>query len=195
MYMDQNTNTGTGTLMAPQVLHKVIHGRPDPEPWQKDLLTFKPAVLHGYRRHRVRWATYPGVIPASESALDSESGSEASTRPSSVLGVVVSGLTDGDIYRLDQYEGDEYEMQPVKVRLIRNPSEKSESGAQKEDSPDSHLRDVLNAAGADVIDEKEEDVDAKTYIYTAGDGQLEDAEWDFESFKKEKMAWWIERNS
>lgn len=177
--------------MAPQVLYKVIHGRPDPEPWQKALLKFKPAVLHGYQRRRVRWAEYPGVIPVSESSSASDSTLETSSaRSSSVLGIVVSGLTDGDIYRLDQYEGDEYELLPVKAQLVRVASEKAGY-----DSPNGHIREVLNAVGADAIEETGEEIDTKAYIYTAGEDKLEDAEWDFASFKKDKMAWWIERNA
>jgi hypothetical protein len=28
-------------------------------------------------------------------------------------------------------------------------------------------------------------------VYTAGKDMLEDAEWDFESFKRDKLAWWV----
>lgn len=180
--------------MVPQILHKVIHGHPDPEPWQKVLLTFQPAILHGYRRHRVRGADYPGIIPISRTASGPESTSQTQTRSSSVLGMLVSGLTDGDIYRLDQFEGDEYELRPVKTRLLRESTKADGPGAQGNDSDD-HLRDVLNAAGSEVADEVGEDVDTVAYVYTAGEEQLEDAEWDFGSFKRDKMAWWIEKGS
>lgn len=169
--------------MVPQILHKVIHGRPNPEPWQKALLKFQPAVLHGYRRHRVRWADYPGIIPVS--------GTVSGPGPSSVLGILVSGLTDGDLYRLDRFEGIEYELRPVKTRLLQDSSKTDGPGA----STDGHLRDVLNAAGSEAANEGEEDIDAMAYVYTAGEEQLEDAEWDFESFKRDKMAWWIEQES
>lgn len=180
--------------MAPQILHRVIHGRPDPEPWQKDLLTFQPAILHGYRRHRVRGADYPGITPATEPQSQSQSQGEeqestGSTRKASVLGTLVSGLTDGDIHRLDIFEGSEYTRKLVKVRTLRESLSQEQSDDQT--NPDGHLRDVLDAAGAEFADEGEEDVQAVTYVYVAGEGRLEDAEWDFESFKRDKMAWWV----
>lgn len=172
--------------MAPQILHRVCHGRPDPEPWQKNMLTIRPAILHGYRRHRVRGADYPGIIPVGDDA-SSSSGSNNS----SVLGTVVSGLTDGDIYRLDIFEGDEYVKRPVKVRVLRSASSvggrKEESTAKKGDE---HLRDMLDKAEADLVGEGEE-VDATVYVWAAGEDRLESGEWDFESFKRDKMSWWV----
>ncbi|KAK5240086.1 hypothetical protein LTS06_012575, partial [Exophiala xenobiotica] len=79
--------------MAPGVLHRVIHGTHDPEPWQKSLLTVRPALLQSYRRHRVRHADYPAILPHPNSC---------------VRGSVVTGLTEGDLYRLDIFEGDQY---------------------------------------------------------------------------------------
>jgi hypothetical protein len=163
--------------MAPQVLHRVIHGHPDPEPWQKALLSFKPAVLHGYRRHRVHGADYPGIVPASEDAFADK-----------VLGTLVSGLTDGDLHRLDLYEGSEYERRAVAVRPLRDSLElDSSSGPQRTDG---RLRDVLAAAEAEIADEEDE-VAAVTYVWIAGMDRLEAAEWDFETFKRDRMAWWV----
>lgn len=179
--------------MAPQILHRVIHGRPDPEPWQKNLLTFQPAILHGYRRHRVRGADYPGIIPATEPQSQSQSQKQEEPtglmRKASVLGTLVSGLTDGDIHRLDIFEGSEYTRESVKVRTLRESL--SQEQGDDESNPDGHLRDVLDAAGAEFADEGEEDVGAVTYVYAATEGRLEDAEWDFETFKRDKMAWWV----
>ncbi|KAL4894498.1 hypothetical protein BDV59DRAFT_175582 [Aspergillus ambiguus] len=168
-----------GTLMAPQILHRVIHGSPNPQPWQRDLLTFKPAVLHGYRRHRVCGADYPGIVRE-------DTGS--------VLGTVVSGLTDGDVHRLDIFEGSEYGKQKVTVRVLRESlghhDGTDDAHVPADPDTDKHLRDVLDAAGAEFADEGE-GVEAVTYVYTAGREMLEDAEWDFEDFKKNKMAWWV----
>ncbi|KAF9887307.1 hypothetical protein FE257_010302 [Aspergillus nanangensis] len=166
--------------MAPQILHRVIHGSPTPEPWQRALLTFKPAILHGYRRHRVRGADYPGIVP-------NESGG-------SVLGTVVSGLTDGDVHRLDIFEGSEYVKEKVKVRILRESlgghDDGETTGADADGDTDKHLRDVLDAAGAEFADEAET-LEAKTYVWIAGKKMLEDTEWDFEDFKRNKMAWWV----
>ncbi|KAK1144369.1 hypothetical protein N8T08_005522 [Aspergillus melleus] len=208
--------------MAPQILHRVIHGNPSPEPWQKALLTFKPAVLHGYRRHRVRGADYPGIIkvPGSSegSSLDETSNSTTGTASASgsgsgsglgpqtegaqtipegsVLGTVVSGLTDGDIHRLNIFEGPDYVKEPVTVRILQETLSMDGSShdglAHAHDDSDGgkHLRDVLDAAGAEFADEGEE-VRADTYVWVGGEGKLEEAEWDFEAFKRDKMAWWV----
>ena len=202
-----------GTLMAPQILHKVIYGRPDPEPWQKNLLTFQPAILHGYRRYRVRGAAYPGIIPVttpptttsentnslSQSEPQEDQTQQQRQQPEedgskpSVLGTLVSGLTDGDIYRLDIFEGTEYIRKPVQVRTLKESLDvDQDQQLHKEDAnTDEHLRDVLDAAGAEFADEGDEDVNAAAYVYIAGEERLEDKEWDFESFKRDTMAWWV----
>jgi Gamma-glutamyl cyclotransferase, AIG2-like len=66
-------------------------------------LSIQPAILHNYCRHRVRECDYPGIVP--------ETGH-------TVRGTFVSGLTDGDIFRLDAFEGDEYKRIKVKVELV-----------------------------------------------------------------------------
>ncbi|KAL4753190.1 hypothetical protein BDW72DRAFT_41047 [Aspergillus terricola var. indicus] len=202
--------------MAPQILHRVIHGSPTPQQWQKDLLQFRPAVLHGYRRHRVRGADYPGIIRELESTQNtttdgSGSATEKAALPSgpgtrsraNVLGTVVSGLTDGDVHRLDIFEGAEYRREKVSVRILREALSKdlnNQDGLRNGNGDranidadvdrDRHIKDVLEAAGAEFADEGEE-VETETYVWIAGRGMLEDAEWDFEAFKKDKMAWWV----
>lgn len=81
-----------GTLMAPRVLHGVIASAHSIET--------HAAVLAGFRRSRVRSAHYPAVV-----AHDGHS----------VQGAVVYNLTDADLRRLDQFEGDEYERRVVDV--------------------------------------------------------------------------------
>ncbi|KAL4903405.1 hypothetical protein BDW74DRAFT_39888 [Aspergillus multicolor] len=198
-----------GTLMAPQILYRVIHGSVTPQQWQKDLLRFRPAVLHDYRRHRVRGADYPGIIHEEAHTQASDSVAETTDVPgiklaahASVLGTVVSGLTDGDIHRLDIFEGEMYERKKVSVRILREAlgeDEESANGAghgngaeglSADTDRDRHLKDVLEAAGAEFAGEGEE-VEAVTYIWIAGREMLEDAEWDFEAFKRDKMAWWV----
>ncbi|GAQ43813.1 hypothetical protein AtubIFM56815_008212 [Aspergillus tubingensis] len=174
-----------GTLMAPPILHRVIHGNSTPEPWQKALLTIKPAILHGYRRHRVRYADYPGIIPTTSS---SSSGDTTAAGEASVLGTVVWGLTDGDVYRLDRFEGSEYEKRAVRVRVLNHQQQGEGEGGNGE------IQEVLDAAeteGSSQTKEGEE-VEAVTYVWTAGKERLEDAEWDFEAFKRDKMAWWVQ---
>lgn len=178
--------------MVPQILHKVIHGQENPEPWQKAMLRFQPAIVHGYRRHRVQNADFPAIVADPEPAIETEKPSDSKTNPgTSVIGTLVSGLTDGDVYRLDRFEGSEYEKKSVVVRMLREAC--GDNGHSGETSTvESQLREMLNATGAKVTDEGEgEEVLAVTYVWTAGKDLLEDTEWDFESFKRDKMAWWI----
>src|ERR1700761_2332787 len=88
--------------MAPEVLSRVCHGSHNNVPASN--LTVRPAVLHSFRRHKVLDADYPAILPA---AADS-----------TVRGTIVTGLTDGDIWRLDIFEGDEYERRRTKARVL-----------------------------------------------------------------------------
>ncbi|KAI2793936.1 hypothetical protein POX_a00524 [Penicillium oxalicum] len=157
--------------MAPQMLHRVIHGTTTPQPWQKNLIRFQPARLYGYRRHRVQGAEYPGIF------------AESSPSETAVLGVLVSGLTEGDMYRLDRYEGSEYVKESVKVRTLHS---KAHGKVTSEDE----LFKELNAAESGAAREGDE-VLATTYVWVAGKECLEEAEWDFERFKRDRLAWWV----
>ena len=103
--MDGPDASHVGTLMAPGVLHRVIHGTPHPEKWQKDLISFRPAMLHDYRRHKVKHADYPALIPH---------------KGSCVRGSLVTGLNRQDIRRLDIFEGHMYRRDPVKVQILKD---------------------------------------------------------------------------
>ncbi|KIW68718.1 hypothetical protein PV04_04642 [Phialophora macrospora] len=94
-----------GTLMAPGVLHRVIHGTHSPDKWQQDLITVRPAMLQHYRRHRVRHADYPAIIPH---------------KGSRVRGSLVTGLNEQDIRRLDIFEGSSYKRDVVKVLVLKD---------------------------------------------------------------------------
>lgn len=140
--------------MAPQVLHRVCHGSSNPSNplYATHKLQTVPAILHGYRRHRVKHADYPAIQPKPDAT---------------VRGTYVTGLTDADIWRLDIFEGSEYERKHVKVN-------------------------VLTKAG-DVESEQVEgeQVVAETYVWCGGVRGLEDAEWDFKEFQREKMRFWV----
>ncbi|KAH8766905.1 AIG2-like family-domain-containing protein [Hyaloscypha sp. PMI_1271] len=106
--MGDHTAFFYGTLMAPEVLHRVCYGPGavgnDPaKTFLASQLLVQPAILHDYCRHRVRGCDYPGIVP--------ETGH-------TVRGTFVTGLTDGDIFRLDAFEGNEYERIKVKVELV-----------------------------------------------------------------------------
>lgn len=145
--------------MAPGVLHRVIHGTPDPEPWQRNLLTIRPALLQSHRRHRVRHADYPAILPHTDST---------------VRGTLVTGLTEGDIHRLDIFEGSQYCRESVTVQVL-----------QPDVGLDERVDDAETAAL--VVGEAV----AQTYMWRDGEETLEAQEWDFEVFKKEKMRAWM----
>lgn len=86
-------------------------------------------------------------------------------------GTYVTGLTAADIWRLDIFEGDEYERVKVRCR-------------------------ILEAVGDDVTGEgnlEGEEVEAETYLWVAGEERLEGTEWDFGEFQREKMRFWVGR--
>lgn len=139
-----------GTLMAPQVLKRVIDHPTMPS--ATSTLTTLPAILPNHRRHRVRDADYPAILPTSP------------VHGHSVRGTFVRGLSDADIWRLDTFEGSEYSRVKVRVRV------------QDQDS------------GEMSLDHEE----AETYVWIAGRSRLEDDEWDFDDFVKDKMWRWAE---
>jgi gamma-glutamylcyclotransferase (GGCT)/AIG2-like uncharacterized protein YtfP len=102
-----------GTLMAPEVFFTAVYGTSKPPDVIRQLHTFRPAILHGYCRHRVRYADYPAIVP--------EEGQ-------SVRGVFATGLTDANVDKLDHFEGSEYRKELVRLRLLV----KGENGNEKE---------------------------------------------------------------
>lgn len=143
-----------GTLMAPKVLRRVCYGPHARETATSTAITVRPALLQSYRRHRVLGAEYPAIVPH---------------KSSTVRGTLVEGLTDGDIWRLDIFEGDEYERKKVSVRVIT--SEEQGTGEPSEEQ----LGDAIQA---------------ESYIWNSRKDQLEDKEWDFDEFMREKMVNW-----
>jgi len=164
-----------GTLMAPPVLHRVIWGATaaPPTPAHASQLHVRPAVLHGHRRHRVKHADYPAVIPAKTT----KSGA------SCVRGTLVTGLTDGDMWRLDTFEGAEYQRRKVRVRVLLQEEAGGAGRVETEVLPRRRSRGNTNEGG--------EEIEAETYIWVAGAHRLRPEEWDFEEFVRDKMTRWI----
>lgn len=78
----------------------------------------------------------------------------------------VTGLTDANMYHLDQFEGSEYERKKVKARLLSKVGDDKGNG---------------NVEG--------EEVECEVYVFN-NPGGLEDREWDFEEFRTQKMKNW-----
>ena len=141
--------------MAPQVLHRVLYSTITPSAKQIEGLTIRPALLEGYTRHRVVDCDYPAIVP------DSQPGA-------CVRGTFVQGLKAQDLWRLDIFEGDQYERVFVKCRILQN-----ETGGD----------------GSDIA--TDEMVEAQTYEWIEGMHSLESREWDFDEFRTEKIKRWI----
>ncbi|KAH7135242.1 hypothetical protein B0J11DRAFT_155589 [Dendryphion nanum] len=158
-----------GTLMAPPVLQRVIWGSstaPNVSAHQRAQLKIRPAILHSYERRKVKYADYPGIIPAD--------------KKSSVRGTLVTGLTDGDIWRLDIFEGGDYKRVGVKVRVLEQEEGKKEGEGQE--MGDLSQKEEDNVEG--------EEVEAEVYEWIGLKNDLEDDEWDFAHFVREKMVYW-----
>lgn len=124
---------------------------------------------------------------------------------------MVCGLTDRDVAKLDLFEGDEYERRAVKVKLL--PASVEDGGGVPEplayggitpvvprhtsSAPSSTQVNGTNehprgseVTGVDETVEGEEWATTQTYIWTAPASDLEEAEWDFEHFRREKLHLW-----
>lgn len=86
---------------------------------------------------------------------------------SSVRGTFVQGLADADMWRLDIFEGSQYTREKVRVRLL-----------QKTGNEEGHGN------------VEREEVDAETYIWAEDLEYLEEGEWDFGEFRREKLQRW-----
>ncbi|KAI9784892.1 MAG: hypothetical protein M1816_000587 [Peltula sp. TS41687] len=84
-----------------------------------------------------------------------------------VRGTWVTGLSAMDVWRLDNFEGSMYERVTVKVKLLAK---------------------VDDATGKS--HEKGEEVETQTYVWIAENDELEEREWDFEEFRREKLQRW-----
>lgn len=157
-----------GTLMAPAVLKRVTSH--DPASKSAPLLSH-PALLPGHRRHRVKGADYPAVVPLHGAMTDTN-------KQASVRGTVVQGLTREDMWRLDLFEGDEYARRKVRVTVDMDVP-------VRESAPIDTLRQAREDGEG-----KQEELEAETYIWIAGQHRLEDTEWDFDEFVREKMWRW-----
>ncbi|KAI9149335.1 AIG2-like protein D [Paramyrothecium foliicola] len=79
-----------------------------------------------------------------------------------VRGMYATGLTDANMQKLDYFEGSEYRRDQVKVTLLKEQDGQEVKGEVKETS-------------------------VYVFLYP---NDLEEKEWDFEHFRKEKMQMW-----
>jgi len=136
--------------MAPEVFFTVCYNMSRPPPALANDHSFHPAVLPGFSRRRVKTEDYPGITE--------QEGHE-------VRGTLATGLTETNIYRLDYFEGGEYERRILKVKVLKH---KNDGGPEGEEW---------------------EDVNASVYVFQNPD-RLEAREWDYEEFRREKLQKW-----
>ncbi|KAG5950209.1 hypothetical protein E4U53_005371 [Claviceps sorghi] len=137
--------------MAPEIFFSVCYGDKNPPKVIRDLHTFTPALLQDFCRHRVKSVDYPGAVP--------EAGHQ-------IRGVLVTGLTDANVQKLDFFEGSEYERRTVKVQVFGNVQDENIPGKE---------------------------VSAFVYVFLKVE-DLEKREWDFEEFRRDKMMLWTSRD-
>ena len=89
----------------------------------------------------------------------------------SVRGTYVQGLTDADLWRLNIFEGDQYTREKVRIQLLEEVGDEDGKG---------------NVEGPEVL--------AETYVWADEEEDLEEGEWDFAVFRREKMSRWIGGN-
>ncbi len=82
-----------GTLMYRDIMKEVSGCLP----------RYIPALLHGFRRYRIKGANYPGIVE--------EAGS-------SVKGIVYIDVPKSAWIRLDEYEGNLYERRPLRIETM-----------------------------------------------------------------------------
>jgi gamma-glutamylcyclotransferase (GGCT)/AIG2-like uncharacterized protein YtfP len=80
-----------GTLQAPEVISSVIGRQPPGE----------AARLPGWRVFRMINAGYPGIVP----------GAESDDAP----GILYRGISEGELFTLDRFEGPQYERRELPV--------------------------------------------------------------------------------
>ena len=114
--------------------------------------------------------------------LDGGEGSDGEGEGGGVRGTVVEGLTDKQIWRLDLFEGEQYRRVMVKVRCCLLRVVRGVDGDGGEGRGD----------GEDDDDDDDDEVEAETYVWEDQGGKgLEEGEWDFEEFRREKMRRWV----
>ncbi|CAG8450207.1 9574_t:CDS:2 [Acaulospora colombiana] len=131
-----------GSLMFPKVLLRVLEGGRQKDDGPIVVEEGIPATLKGYKRLRVLGASYPALIKDNDSETQ---------------GILIKGLTSGNVSTLDHYEGDQYTR--INVEVFPN---NSRDRGQSEDL-----------------------ISAQTYLWISSSDFLEDQDWDKEEFEKQ----------
>lgn len=136
--------------MAPSVIETLLGWLPPSQ----------PAFVKGYKRHPVRGFVFPGMIQAANTA-------SAETTRDVVQGKVYHQLTDHDWYRLDWFEGEEYQRHVATV----------------------HLQQASTSVGND---SKTDAVSCPLYLWSNPIAELNTLqEWDYDAFVQQHLEQYI----
>ncbi|CAO1613698.1 unnamed protein product [Sympodiomycopsis kandeliae] len=183
-----------GTLIHPHILARVLSGtlhtpgdEQDDGRNQFSHLQAVPAILSQYELRRVKGQEYPAIIEHSKVELP-------------VRGIVVSGLTDNEVRRLDRFEGDEYvrisvntlvpsSEEPISNEKRSQWDQKKIQGILDETLPPSRVQDLLSGQEPNL------QVPVETYVWVASHGELELPDgprgpWEFSTFSQSKSNRW-----
>ena len=72
----------------------------------------------------------------------------------------------------------------VTCALLEDQPPKHYSNVHTSGDESVHLGSVYNAKG-------QQEVEAETYLWIGGESRLEEREWDFAEFQREKMRFWV----
>ncbi|KFY15098.1 hypothetical protein V492_02236 [Pseudogymnoascus sp. VKM F-4246] len=156
-----------GTLMVPQILYRVCYGTENPLAELISHLSLSPALLRNYSRRKVLKADFPAII----------------AQPNhTVFGTLIRGLTDADVKWLDHFEGDMYKRVRIEVEALE---------AEVFDAHGNIREEEMEKVKATKEGERKM-VKAETYVWDLSKKQLEDEEWLFADFRREKMKNWVD---
>ncbi|KAG8992349.1 hypothetical protein FRB94_011703 [Tulasnella sp. JGI-2019a] len=158
-----------GTLMHPRVLRRVIGNN-------GEHLETCSATLLSHTRLHIRREDVPAVV-TSDVARKVMRGQALSTYSETVRGILVRGLTEQDLARLNEFEGEIYRLKSVSTTPI---------------SPWASLNDdnILSPPTFPDVDSTVE-ISALTYIWNSSIALLEPRIWSYDDFCRDKLARWL----
>lgn len=198
---DQKTKTFSlffyGTLVHPAILARMIgHSGSN--------LVVQPAILKGYALHHVKGEDYPGLIPMQDSKqifIQNEnqikqgfnhSEDDQKSTILAVRGMLVEGLSETDVKKLDKFEGDEYIRQSVDVL----PDDAIQPIKNDQRSRTQSIDQVLSSLNSEriqmILRQNQTSKRCQVYRWYASKEMLEPRIWTFETFMSSgnHHKWW-----
>ncbi|PWN36722.1 uncharacterized protein FA14DRAFT_159121 [Meira miltonrushii] len=178
-----------GTLVHPAILARMIGH-------QGSNLIVQPAILEGYALHHVKGEDYPGLIPLSDSQKVLSQGdpghSSKSPTKTAIRGMLVEGLSEADVLKLDRFEGNEYIRQAVNVLLDESVQPLKNDQRSESQSIDQVLSSLTPERIQTILNERRASKRCHVYRWYASTDMLEPRIWTFETFMSSgnHHKWW-----